>query len=182
MSAGRTPGAALSPCARALARPDLSWKIVGQAALVEAARSLQRAGRRVVFTNGCFDLLHVGHVRYLQAARELGDALVVAVNSDASVRRLGKGRGRPVNPARDRAEVLAALAAVDYVTIFGDDTPLRLIRRVQPDVLVKGGDWSPGRIVGREVVEARGGRVLSLPLVRGRSTTRTLARIRKAGR
>jgi len=171
-----------SPCARALAAPDLRWKVVTQAALEAAVRSLHRAGRRVVFTNGCFDLLHVGHVRYLQAARELGDALVVAVNSDASVRRLGKGAGRPVNRARDRAEVLAALAAVDYVTIFGDATPLRLVRRLGPDVLVKGGDWPVERIVGREVVEARGGRVVSIPLVRGRSTTSVLARLQGGAR
>jgi D-beta-D-heptose 7-phosphate kinase/D-beta-D-heptose 1-phosphate adenosyltransferase len=177
-AAGTVAAARPSPCARALARPHLRWKIVGQAALVEAARSLHRAGKKVVFTNGCFDLLHVGHVRYLQAARDLGDALVVAVNSDASVRRLGKGPGRPVTPERERAEVLAALAAVDYVTIFGDDTPLRLIRRVEPDVLVKGGDWAPERIVGRAEVEARGGRVLAIPLVRGRSTTALLARVR----
>jgi D-beta-D-heptose 7-phosphate kinase/D-beta-D-heptose 1-phosphate adenosyltransferase len=135
----------------------------------------------VVFTNGCFDLLHVGHVRYLQAARELGDALVVGVNSDASVRRLGKGHGRPVTPERERAEVLAALGCVDYVTIFGAPTPLALIRKVRPDVLVKGGDWPVERIVGREVVEARGGRVLSIPLVPGKSTTAILKKVRALG-
>jgi len=132
-----------------------------------------------VFTNGCFDLLHVGHVRYLQQARELGDALVVGVNSDASVRRLNKGPGRPITPARERAEILAALACVDFVTIFGAATPLRLIRTLGPDVLVKGGDWALDAIVGREVVESRGGRVVAIPFVKNRSTTATIGKIRK---
>jgi len=140
---------------------------------------LRAAGKRIVFTNGCFDLLHVGHVRYLQEARALGDALVVGVNSDASVRRL-KGPGRPFTQARERAEVLAALACVDYVTVFAGETPQRLIAAVQPDVLVKGGDWPIEKIVGREIVEARGGRVLALPFVKGRSTTATIRRIRGA--
>jgi D-beta-D-heptose 7-phosphate kinase/D-beta-D-heptose 1-phosphate adenosyltransferase len=174
----RSAGGA-SPCARALASPHLRWKIVGRGALVDAVRSLQRAGKRVVFTNGCFDLLHVGHVRYLQSARELGDALVVGVNADASVRHL-KGEGRPINPARERAEVLAALACVDFVTIFNAATPLRLIRAVGPDVLVKGGDWPLEEIVGREDVEARGGTVLTIPFVKRRSTTALVDRIRGA--
>ena len=160
--------------------PHLRWKIVGRETLVEAVRSLRAAGKKVVFTNGCFDLLHVGHVRYLQEARELGDALVVGVNSDASVRRL-KGRGRPLTPARERAEILAALACVDFVTIFGAATPLQLIRAVQPDVLVKGGDWAVDAIVGREVVEGRGGKVVAIPFVKGRSTTGLIARIRGRG-
>lgn len=150
--------------------------IASRAELAATVRRLQRAGRKVVFTNGCFDLLHVGHVRYLQRARGLGDALVVGVNSDASVRRL-KGPGRPLTPARERAEILAALACVDYVTIFGEATPLALIRALGPDVLVKGGDWTVETIVGRAVVEARGGRVLSIPFVKGRSTTGVIARI-----
>jgi D-beta-D-heptose 7-phosphate kinase/D-beta-D-heptose 1-phosphate adenosyltransferase len=181
VSTRHTPAArrSVSPCARSEATPHLRWKILGRDALVAAVRSLQRAGRKVVFTNGCFDLLHVGHVRYLQEARALGDALVVGVNADASVRRL-KGPGRPLTPARERAEVLAALASVDYVTVFGAATPQRLIAAVQPDVLVKGGDWPVGKIVGREVVEARGGRVLALPFVKNRSTTATIARIRGA--
>jgi D-beta-D-heptose 7-phosphate kinase/D-beta-D-heptose 1-phosphate adenosyltransferase len=174
------PGRGLSPCARSELTPHLRWKIVGREALVAAVRGLQRAGKKVVFTNGCFDLLHVGHVRYLQEARALGDALVVGVNSDASVRGL-KGPGRPLTPARDRAEVLAALACVDYVTVFPGATPQRLIAAVQPDVLVKGGDWPVEKIVGREVVEARGGRVLSIPFVKGRSTTATIERIRGVG-
>ena len=178
----RRPAAACAPgpCARALASPHLRWKIVGRSDLGEAVRRLQAAGKRVVFTNGCFDLLHVGHVRYLQEARELGDALVVGVNSDASVRRL-KGAGRPLTPARERAEILAALCCVDFVTIFGAATPLQLIRALGPDVLVKGGDWPLARIVGREVVEGRGGKVVAIPFVRNRSTTALIARIRGAG-
>lgn len=179
MSARCGPGPSL--CARSEETPHLRWKIAGREALVRAVRSLQRAGKKVVFTNGCFDLLHVGHVRYLQEARALGDALVVGVNSDASVRRL-KGAGRPLTPARERAEVLAALACVDYVTVFAAATPRRLIAAVQPDVLVKGGDWSIETIVGREVVEARGGRVVSLPFVKGRSTTATIDKIRGASK
>jgi D-beta-D-heptose 7-phosphate kinase/D-beta-D-heptose 1-phosphate adenosyltransferase len=131
-----------------------------------------------VFTNGCFDILHPGHVRYLGAARKLGDVLVVAVNSDASVRRL-KGGGRPFVRLRDRCEVLAALDAVDYVTSFREDTPQRLIERLQPDVLVKGGDWKPAQIVGSEVVRKRGGVVRSLPFARGYSTTDLVKRIRR---
>jgi D-beta-D-heptose 7-phosphate kinase/D-beta-D-heptose 1-phosphate adenosyltransferase len=172
-------GAGISPCARSETSPYLRWKITDREALISAVRALQRAGKKVVFTNGCFDLLHIGHVRYLQEARALGDALVVGVNSDASVRRL-KGPARPLTPARERAEVLAALACVDYVTVFGEATPQRLIAAVQPDVLVKGGDWPIEGIVGREVVEARGGRVLALPFVRNRSTTATIEKIRGA--
>jgi len=138
------------------------------------------AEERIVFTNGVFDLLHRGHVEYLAEARALGDRLVVGVNSDASVRRL-KGAARPLVAAADRVAVLAALRAVDLVVGFDDDTPLRLIEAVLPDVLVKGGDWPIERIVGREVVEARGGRVLSLPIREGHSTTGLAERIR-AGR
>jgi D-beta-D-heptose 7-phosphate kinase/D-beta-D-heptose 1-phosphate adenosyltransferase len=137
-------------------------------------------GRRVVFTNGCFDLLHPGHVRCLAAARALGDVLVVAVNSDTSARQ-NKGEGRPLVPQQDRAEVLAALASVDYVTIFDEPTPRDLIARVRPDVLVKGADWGPDNIVGREEVEAGGGQVVSIPLAEGYSTTRLVEKIRRAG-
>ncbi|GAU08789.1 D-glycero-beta-D-manno-heptose 1-phosphate adenylyltransferase [Desulfoplanes formicivorans] len=134
------------------------------------------AGKRLVFTNGCFDLLHLGHVDYLTRARQLGDLLVVGVNSDASVRRL-KGEKRPVNQEHDRAGVLGALACVDHVIIFEEDTPYRLIQLVQPDILVKGGDWPVDRIVGRDIVEAKGGKVLSLPVLDGYSTTGTIERI-----
>jgi D-beta-D-heptose 7-phosphate kinase/D-beta-D-heptose 1-phosphate adenosyltransferase len=132
----------------------------------------------VVFTNGCFDLLHVGHVRSLEAARRLGDRLVVAVNSDASVTNQ-KGRGRPIVPARQRAEVLAALDCVDWVVIFGQATPLTLIRSLRPDVLAKGGDWEPAGIVGRDDVESWGGRVVRLRQVPGVRTTKLLERARR---
>jgi D-beta-D-heptose 7-phosphate kinase/D-beta-D-heptose 1-phosphate adenosyltransferase len=135
-------------------------------------------GKRIVFTNGCVDLMHSGHTRYLQAAKALGDVLVVGVNSDASVRHLEKGPNRPIVPEAQRAEVLAALACVDYVGIFDEPDPLALITAVQPDILVKGGDWTIDRIVGRQVVEARGGIVKTIPLVPGLSTTALLQRIR----
>jgi D-beta-D-heptose 7-phosphate kinase/D-beta-D-heptose 1-phosphate adenosyltransferase len=154
-------------------------KVVSRVRLRQVLRAAQRRGLRVVFTNGCFDLLHPGHVRYLRAAKRLGDLLVVALNSDASVRRLSKGPGRPIVPQRDRAEVLAALCMVDYVTIFGEDTPHAVIAALQPDVLVKGGDWHADRIVGADVVRARGGIVRSLPFAPGFSTTRLVERIQK---
>lgn len=133
----------------------------------------------MVLTNGCFDLLHVGHIRYLQSARALGDVLVVGVNSDASVRLLQKGPGRPVMPDEHRMEVLSALSCVDYVVKFEEPDPLLLIKTIQPDVLVKGGDWPIDQIVGRSSVEARGGTVVSIPLVPGVSTSRIIERIRK---
>jgi D-beta-D-heptose 7-phosphate kinase/D-beta-D-heptose 1-phosphate adenosyltransferase len=138
-------------------------------------RAAQRRGERVVFTNGCFDVLHVGHVRSLEQARSLGDRLVVAVNDDASVRR-AKGPERPLVPARQRREVLGALECVDWVVGFAADTPLRLIRAVRPDVLAKGGDWSLDTIVGREDVEGWGGRVVRLAEVPGVRTSRLLER------
>jgi rfaE bifunctional protein nucleotidyltransferase chain/domain len=138
-----------------------------------------RNGRRVVFTNGCFDLLHPGHIRCLQQARQLGDALIVGLNSDSSVRQL-KGAGRPVLPERERAEILAALECVDAVVIFDELTPQTVIARLLPDVLVKGGDWPGDRIVGREEVEAAGGRVVSALVVPGYSTTEILRKIRDA--
>jgi D-beta-D-heptose 7-phosphate kinase/D-beta-D-heptose 1-phosphate adenosyltransferase len=146
------------------------------AGAVRAARAAQRGGRRVVFTNGCFDLLHQGHIRYLERARALGDLLVVAINSDASVRRL-KGPRRPVVPAGQRAEVLAALEAVDLVLVFHELDPERVIRALRPDVLVKGGDWTVDRIVGAAFVRSLGGRVRSLPFVPGTSTTDLIDRI-----
>ena len=153
-------------------------KLAPDVAALEAALAPRRAaGARIVFTNGCFDLLHPGHVRYLAAARALGDALVVGLNGDASVRRL-KGPGRPILSVDERAEVLAALAAVDHVVVFDEDTPEALVRRLQPDVLVKGADWAPDAIAGRDVVLARGGRVERVPLVPGVSTTELIRRIR----
>jgi D-beta-D-heptose 7-phosphate kinase/D-beta-D-heptose 1-phosphate adenosyltransferase len=140
------------------------------------------AGQRIVFTNGVFDLLHRGHVEYLAESRALGDRLVVGVNSDASARRLAKGPGRPLVAQGDRAAVLAALRSVDLVVIFDDDTPERLIREVRPDVLAKGGDWAKEAIVGREFVESYGGRVVSVPLRAGFSTTGLVERMRAAGR
>jgi D-beta-D-heptose 7-phosphate kinase/D-beta-D-heptose 1-phosphate adenosyltransferase len=154
-------------------------KRISRARAKAVVRAAQRRGERVVFTNGCFDLLHVGHVRCLEAARRLGDRLVVGVNSDASVRRL-KGRGRPVVPAAFRAEVLAALACVDWVVIFGETTPLALIRSLRPAVLAKGGDWTVDTIVGRMDVESWGGRVVRLPELPGVHTSRLLARIRRS--
>ena len=142
------------------------------------AAARRRQGQTVVLTNGVFDLLHPGHVRYLQQARALGDALIVAVNSDRSARSLGKGPDRPVNSAAERAELLAALACVDAVVVFDEDTPHAVISAVQPDVLVKGADWAEGTIVGADVVEARGGRVVRIPVAEGYSTTRLIERIR----
>ena len=143
-------------------------------------RERLRAGRKtLVFTNGVFDILHVGHITYLAQARALGDALVVAINSDRSAREL-KGAGRPLTNENERAEILAALRAVDYVTIFDDISPRSLIASLLPDVLVKGGDYSLDQIHGREEVEAAGGRVVSLPFIEGTSTTSLIDRIRKA--
>lgn len=153
-------------------------KILLQRELALRAASLRRRRKRIVFTNGCFDLLHAGHVRYLEAARSLGDVLVIGVNSDNSVRRL-KGAGRPLTPQGRRLEVLAALQCVSFVSLFGDPTPLRLIKLVRPHVLVKGGDWPPEKIVGRQAVEADGGEVRSLPLLKGVSTTAIIEAVRK---
>jgi len=152
-------------------------KIISRAEIsvrLDAARS---RGSRIVFTNGCFDVLHVGHVQYLYEAKRAGDILIVGLNSDASVRRI-KGAGRPAVPAEERAEVLAALEMVDLVTIFNEDTPLDLIKAVRPQVLVKGADWAPDQVVGRAEVEADGGRLLLIPLRTGVSTTGILERIR----
>jgi len=150
-------------------------------ALQKRVRALQRQGKKVVFTNGCFDLLHVGHVRYLAAARALGDCLVVAVNSDASVRRL-KGAARPIVPHRERMEVLAALECVDYVVLFNANTPQQVIDTLIPDILVKGGDWALQEIVGRETVERHGGKVMRIKIVPGASTTGIIERILKRSR
>jgi len=154
-------------------------KIVSQDELIRLTAQEKTHGRRVVFTNGCFDLLHPGHVRCLAEARALGDVLIVAVNSDSSVRG-NKGPERPLVPQQDRAEVLAALSSVDYVTIFDEPTPRELISRVLPNILVKGADWALDEVAGREEVEASGGRVISIPLAQGYSTTSLVQRIRKA--
>ena len=143
----------------------------------EWAERLRRNGQRVVFTNGVFDLVHPGHVRYLREARALGEALIVAVNSDRSAR-ANKGDARPITPAHERAEVLLALASVDAVVIFEEKTPHEIIGRIQPDVLVKGADYAPEAIVGAKEVEAWGGRVVRVPLVKGKSTTALLDRLR----
>jgi len=140
-------------------------------------REQRAAGRRIVFTNGVFDILHPGHLRYLQAARRHGDLLIVGLNSDASVRR-NKGPLRPINPENERGEVLAALECVDAVSIFDEETPAEIIRRVQPDVLVKGADWPADQIVGRDTVEARGGRVILEPVEQGYSTTAIIERVK----
>ena len=153
-------------------------KVKQRQELAERLQSYRQAGKRIVFTNGCFDLMHVGHTRYLQAAKDLGDLLVVAVNSDASVRSLNKASDRPIVLEAQRAEVVAALGCVDYVVLFNEPDPHGLIAALQPDVLVKGGDWAVERIVGREIVEARGGMVRTIPLVPDVSTTSLIQRIR----
>ena len=153
-------------------------KILGTDEMLKERERLRVAGARLVFTNGVFDLLHVGHVRYLAEARRLGDALVVAINSDRSVREL-KGPDRPVFEEAERAEILAALRNVDYVVIFDDVSPRSLIKQLLPDVLVKGGDYQIDEIHGREEVEATGGRVVSLPFVPGASTTSVLQKMKR---
>jgi rfaE bifunctional protein nucleotidyltransferase chain/domain len=144
--------------------------------IVEVRAGYRERGSKVVFTNGCFDILHVGHVRYLNQARSLGDALIVGINSDGSVREL-KGGGRPIVPEMERAEVVAALASVDHVFIFQDLTPQHVIDVIVPDLLVKGADWDIADIVGRETVESAGGAVLNVPLVEGSSTTEIVTRV-----
>ncbi|QNM97259.1 D-glycero-beta-D-manno-heptose 1-phosphate adenylyltransferase [Chitinimonas koreensis] len=155
--------------------PDFESKICPPAELAERIAALPRP---LVFTNGCFDILHRGHVTYLAQARALGAAMVVALNTDDSVRRQGKGDDRPINPLTHRAAVMAALSAVDLVTWFDADTPYELIMAIQPDVLVKGGDWSIDKIVGSTEVLARGGQVHSIPFLFDTSTTATLRKIR----
>ncbi len=158
------------------AATDTASKILPAETARALAASHRLAGRRVVFTNGCFDLLHAGHVEYLEAAARLGDVLVVGLNTDASVARL-KGPDRPITPEADRARVLSALACIDYVVLFDQDTPLELISTILPDVLVKGGDYAPDEIVGADVVRSRGGLVTTIPLSPGRSTSATIERI-----
>ena len=153
-------------------------KIKKLSSLKKVLTRRRKAGEKIVFTNGCFDVLHVGHTRYLQKARALGDVLVIGLNTDRSVQKL-KGMGRPVNPENNRAEVLGALECVDYVVLFSEDTPLRLIRTLRPDFLVKGGDWSKESIVGKGVVESYGGHVKTIPFVKGFSTTGVLKKMIK---
>jgi D-beta-D-heptose 7-phosphate kinase/D-beta-D-heptose 1-phosphate adenosyltransferase len=152
-------------------------KVKTRKELLKIIPKLKKAGKKIVFTNGCFDLLHPGHVRYLETARELGDILVVALNSDDSVRRI-KGEGKPFVHQSERAEMIGALCSVSLVTTFSEDTPQTLIEEILPDVLVKGGDWSKGQIVGRETVEKNGGRVVAAKFERGFSTTGIVERIR----
>lgn len=159
----------------------MSGKIVSSDELQRERARLRAEGKQLVFTNGCFDILHVGHVRYLQSARNLGQALVVAINSDRTVREL-KGTGRPIMNEEERAEMLAALSAVDYVTIFDDISPRALIAEILPDILVKGGDYELDEIHGREETEAAGGRVLSLPFVEGASTSSIIERVKRVNR
>jgi rfaE bifunctional protein nucleotidyltransferase chain/domain len=156
----------------------ITSKIQSEEQLVSTLAQWRAAGEKIVFTNGCFDLLHFGHLHYLAEARDLGDRLIVGLNSGNSVRRL-KGPTRPINDEMTRTHMLAALAMVDAVVVFEDDTPLTLIQRVQPDILVKGGDWKPEQIVGSDVVLAKGGEVLSLPFVTGYSTTNIEQKILK---
>ena len=155
----------------------MEQKIKTQAALARIISNLKARGKKAVFTNGCFDILHVGHVEYLKKARSLGDALVVGLNSDSSVRAI-KGKSRPINKEADRARVLAALYFVDYITIFEGRTPERLIKVLKPDILVKGADWKTKDIVGADFVRSYGGRVARIPFVKGYSTT---SLIRKSG-
>lgn len=155
---------------------DIQAKIQTRETLTEVRKQLSQQGKIVVFTNGCFDILHRGHAEYLQKARMMGDALVVGLNSDDSVTRL-KGEGRPLLPQEDRAFLLASLSAVDFVCIFEEDTPLKLIEAVRPDVLIKGGDYQVHEIVGREVVESHGGKVVTIQLVPNRSTSDIIQKI-----
>jgi rfaE bifunctional protein nucleotidyltransferase chain/domain len=148
------------------------------AAAFKKILTARKSGKKIVFTNGCYDLVHSGHVRFLNQAKGYGDFLVVGVNSDASVRRL-KGAGRPILPLAERKLLLENLKSVDCVVAFGEDTPQRLIEKVQPDILIKGGDWSTGTIIGADVVKARGGKVISGLFIKGRSTTSIVDKIRK---
>lgn len=153
-------------------------KLKSRRALAEITRRLQRQGKRIIFTNGCFDILHVGHVDYLSNARKLGEVLVIGLNSDDSVRRL-KGAGRPINKEKDRARVLSSLSFVDFIAIFDEDTPKKLIEKLSPDVLVKGGDWNKKDIVGADFVRSHGGRVITIPFVKGYSTTSLIEKMSK---
>lgn len=151
-------------------------RLISLKRLLTELKKERKKGRSVVFTNGCFDIVHAGHVRYLKKARSLGDILVVGLNSDSSVRHI-KGEKRPIVPQRERAEVISALSCVDYVVLFNDATPLKLIKAILPDVLAKGADWAAKDIVGGDIVKANGGRIARVTLVKGRSTTNIIKKI-----
>ncbi len=151
-------------------------KILGWETLLSEVEQRRRRGDKIAFTNGCFDILHVGHVRYLREARKTGDLLILALNSDASVRAI-KGERRPLVPEQERAEVVASLAAVDYVTLFDETTPLKLIEYLRPDCIVKGGDWRDEEVVGRDAVRSWGGKVVLIPVVEGASTTNIVEKV-----
>ncbi len=153
-------------------------KIKTVSALVKALNKLRRE-KKIIFTNGCFDILHYGHIKYLEDAKQLGDTLVVGLNSDASVKKL-KGKAKPVINQFDRARILAGLASVDYITVFSKDTPEELIRAVKPDRLVKGGDWKKSDIVGAEFVSSYGGKVITIPYIKGRSTSGIIGKIKRS--
>jgi D-beta-D-heptose 7-phosphate kinase/D-beta-D-heptose 1-phosphate adenosyltransferase len=153
-------------------------KITSLKSLIEIRASLKKKKKKVVFTNGCFDILHRGHVTYLAKARSFGDVLILGLNKDASIKRI-KGEGRPINNEKDRAIVVSALECVDYVVLFGEDTPLRLITALKPDILVKGSDWAIDKIVGKDVLDTYGGKVKRVSLVAGRSTTNVIDKIQK---
>ena len=153
-------------------------KVKNSQTLANTISDLKAKGKKVVFTNGCFDIIHVGHIDYLSKARRMGDILVIGMNSDASVRRL-KGKGRPINREKDRAKVLSALCFVDYVTIFNEDTPELLVRKLKPDIMVKGGDWRGRQVAGADFVRSCGGKLVIVPLVEGYSTTSVVKKIAK---
>ena len=153
-------------------------KIKSASRLKAVLKSLKKKGKKIIFTNGCFDVLHKGHVKLLEKARSLGDVLVVAINADSSVKKI-KGLGRPVNSEKDRAFVLSALGSVDFVTFFKESNPAKIIKQLKPDVLVKGGDWKKEEIIGSDYVKSKGGKVYSLPLIKGYSTSRLIDSIAK---
>lgn len=151
-------------------------KIIRRTGLKRLLKGLQKENRRIVFTNGCFDIIHAGHIRYLKEAKRCGDVLIVGLNSDLSVKKI-KGSLRPIVPQDERAEVLSALEPVDYIVVFNEPTPYNLIKTIQPDVLVKGADWTEDRIIGAEIVKAKGGKVFRIKLARGKSTTNIIKKI-----